>query len=100
MTPPSIADIQTAVSRHYRLPVTALLGPDRWRPFSRPRQVAMYLARSMTTASLPKIGREFGGRHHTTVLHAQREVERLANEDPAVAADLAALRACLAGSFA
>jgi chromosomal replication initiator protein len=70
-----VEDIQRVVARHYNVPRTDLLSNRRTRMIVRPRQVAMYLAKMMTPRSLPEIGRRFGGRDHTTVLHAVRKIE-------------------------
>ncbi len=84
-------EIQKAVAEHYALKQADLLCERRTRAIARPRHVAMYLAKTLTTRSYPDIGRRFGGRDHTTVLHAVRRIEALKAEDPALAADLDAL---------
>jgi len=76
----SISQIQSEVCRYYRLSKAELVGSKRSQPVVLPRQIAMYLARELTDASLPKIGNEFGRRDHTTVLHATTKIERLLNE--------------------
>jgi chromosomal replication initiator protein len=78
----SIEDIQRKTAEFYKLDVRDFHSPQRARRVARPRQVAMYLARKLTTRSLPEIGRRFGGRDHTTVLHACRRIEALCDEDP------------------
>src|SRR5471030_3170853 len=78
----SIEDIQRKTAEFYKLDVRDFHSPQRARRVARPRQVAMYLARKLTTRSLPEIGRRFGGRDHTTVLHACRRIEALCEEDP------------------
>ena len=78
----SIEDIQRKTAEFYKLDVKDFYSPQRARRVARPRQVAMYLARKLTTRSLPEIGRRFGGRDHTTVLHACRRIEALCSEDP------------------
>ena len=78
----SIEDIQRKTAEFYKLDVRDFHSPQRARRVARPRQVAMYLSRKLTTRSLPEIGRRFGGRDHTTVLHACRRVEALCEEDP------------------
>jgi chromosomal replication initiator protein len=78
----SIEDIQRKTAEFYKLDVKDFHSPQRARRVARPRQVAMYLARKLTTRSLPEIGRRFGGRDHTTVLHACRRIEALCDEDP------------------
>ena len=62
--------------------------PRRSRSIARPRQVAMYLAKSITTRSLPEIGRKFGGRDHTTVIHAIKTIEEIMANDPGLAEDV------------
>ncbi len=79
----SIEDIQRMTAEYYKLDVRDFHSPQRARRVARPRQVAMYLSRKLTTRSLPEIGRRFGGRDHTTVLHACRRVEALCMEDNA-----------------
>ena len=78
----SIEDIQRKTAEFYKLEMRDFHSPQRARRVARPRQVAMYLARELTTRSLPEIGRRFGGRDHTTVLHACRRIEALCDEDP------------------
>jgi chromosomal replication initiator protein len=77
----SIEDIQKKTAEFYKLDVKDFHSPQRARRVARPRQVAMYLSRKLTTRSLPEIGRRFGGRDHTTVLHACRRIEALIGED-------------------
>jgi chromosomal replication initiator protein len=77
----SIEDIQRKTAEFYKLDVRDFHSPQRARKIARPRQVAMYLSRELTTRSLPEIGRRFGGRDHTTVLHACRRVKALCDED-------------------
>ena len=69
----------------------------RARQVARPRQVAMYLAKQLTTRSLPEIGRKFGGRDHTTVMHAVRKIDELRREDAGLAEDIELLRRSLEG---
>ena len=76
-----IEDILRIVSRHYKVPRNDLLSSRRSRDVVRPRQIAMYLAKSLTSRSLPEIGRRFGGRDHTTVLHSVRKVEQMMKDD-------------------
>jgi len=78
----SIEDIQRKTAEFYKPDVKDFHSPQRARRVARPRQVAMYLSRKLTTRSLPEIGRRFGGRDHTTVLHACRRIEALIDEDP------------------
>lgn len=91
-----IADVQRAVAAHYGCTVRDLASPYRAAAILRPRQIAMYLAKQLTSRSLPIIGREFGGRDHSTVLHAVRKMTALEQSDPALAEELSRLRATLA----
>lgn len=83
-----VEDIQKVVAQHYNLHTFEMHSPRRARAVARPRQVAMYLAKQLTTLSLPEIGRKFGGRDHTTVMHAVRRVECLLKEDRLLAGDV------------
>jgi chromosomal replication initiator protein len=78
----TIEDIQKKAAEYYKLDVRDFHSAGRARRIARPRQVAMYLARQLTMRSLPEIGRRFGGRDHTTVLHACRRIEALCGDDP------------------
>ena len=73
--------IQKAVADHYGLRVTELKSKNNSRSVAVPRQVAMYLCKHMTKASLPEIGREFGGKHHTTVMHSVNKIADLYDRD-------------------
>ena len=73
----TVEEIQRKVSEHYNIRLSEMIGPKRVRNYARPRQVAMYLAKQMTSRSLPEIGRRFGGRDHTTVMHGVRRIEEL-----------------------
>ncbi len=88
----TLEEIMRKVGEHYGLRISDLVGPRRSRAIARPRQVAMYLAKAMTSKSLPDIGRAFGGRDHTTVLHAVRRIEALRAADARIADDLEYLR--------
>ncbi len=87
-----IEDIQRIVARHYNVSKTELLSNRRTRTIVKPRQIAMYLAKIMTPRSLPEIGRRFGGRDHTTVLHAVRKIEGLSEGDTKMAQELELLK--------
>lgn len=91
-----IEDIQRVVARHYNVSKTELLSNRRTRTIVKPRQIAMYLAKVMTPRSLPEIGRRFGGRDHTTVLHAVRKIEELSTADNSLAQELELLRRLIA----
>ena len=77
----TISNIQKVVAEYYKIRVADLLSPRRSRSITRPRQIAMSLAKQLTTHSLPEIGDAFGGRDHTTVLHATRKVVELRDSD-------------------
>ena len=91
----TVEEIQRKVSDHYNIRLSDLIGPKRVRTFARPRQVAMYLAKTMTSRSLPEIGRRFGGRDHTTIMHGVRKIEELKQQDSQIADDLELLRRAL-----
>jgi chromosomal replication initiator protein len=78
----SIHDIQQAVANYYRLRVEDLKSKKRTKSVAFPRQIAMYLCRELTDFSLPKIGEDFGGRDHTTVIHAHEKISRTLKQDP------------------
>ena len=88
----SIEDIQRKTAEFYKLDVKDFHSPQRARRVARPRQVAMYLSRKLTTRSLPEIGRRFGGRDHTTVLHAVRKIEALVSRDVALSEEVESLK--------
>ncbi len=83
----TIENIQKTVADYYKIPVSDLLSNSRLRTLSRPRQLAMTLTKELTTFSLPEIGEAFGGRDHTTVLHACRKIRELQNCDPQIRDD-------------
>jgi chromosomal replication initiator protein len=87
-----IEDIQRVVARQYNVSRADLLSSRRTANVVRPRQVAMYLAKVLTLRSLPEIGRRFGGRDHTTVLHAVRKIEALSGNDTTLAEEIEALK--------
>jgi chromosomal replication initiator protein len=91
----TIEDIQRKVAEHYSIRLSDMIGPKRVRTIARPRQVAMYLAKTLTTRSLPDIGRRFGGRDHTTIMHGVRKVEELKATDSQLAEDIDLLRRLL-----
>lgn len=91
----TIEDIQRKVAEHYNIRLSDMIGPKRVRTIARPRQVAMYLAKTLTTRSLPDIGRRFGGRDHTTIMHGVRKVEELKATDSQLAEDIDLLRRLL-----
>ncbi len=91
----TIEEIQKRVAEHFNIRLADMYSARRARAVARPRQVAMYLAKQLTSRSLPEIGRKFGGRDHTTVMHAVRKVEELRETDSAFADDLNLLRRML-----
>ena len=93
----TIDDIQKCVAEHYGMKQADLISERRNRAIARPRQSAMWLAKQLTTRSLPDIGRRFGGRDHTTVLHAVRRIEALKVDDAQLARDLETLARKLRG---
>ena len=91
----TIDEIQRRVAEYFNVRMSDMLSARRARAVARPRQIAMYLAKQLTTRSLPEIGRKFGGRDHTTVIHAVRKIEQLRGEDPALDEDVDLLRRML-----
>ena len=93
----SIDEIQTQVAEHYRIRKAEMTSARRAREVARPRQVAMYLSKQLTPKSLPDIGRRFGGRDHTTVIHAVKQIEKLRASDPEIDAAVRLLTRQLEG---
>ena len=91
----TIEEIQKKVAEHYNVKLADMHSPRRARAVARPRQVAMYLAKQLTTRSLPEIGRKFGGRDHTTVIHAVRKIEELRGGDATLSEDVELLKRLL-----
>jgi len=91
----TIDEIQKRVAEHYNIRLADMHSARRARAVARPRQVAMYLAKQLTPRSLPEIGRKFGGRDHTTVIHAVKKIEELSAFDPAFREDVELLRRLL-----
>ena len=91
----TIDEIQRRVAEHFNIRLSEMTSERRARAVARPRQIAMYLAKQLTTRSLPEIGRKFGGRDHTTVMHAVRKIEELTLGDRALAEDVELLRRML-----
>jgi chromosomal replication initiator protein len=90
-----VEDILRIVAKHYGVSRADLLSSRRTANVVRPRQIAMYLAKTLTLRSLPEIGRRFGGRDHTTVLHAVRKIEGLVQGDQALAEEIEILKRLL-----
>ena len=93
----TIDEIQAQVAEHYRIRKAEMTSARRAREVARPRQVAMYLSKQLTPKSLPDIGRRFGGRDHTTVIHAVRQIEKLRAADAELDADIRLLTRQLEG---
>lgn len=93
--PPTIAEIQRAVCERFGIRLSDMISASRRRPVCLPRQVAMCLAYNLTANSMPQVARKFGGRDHTTVLHACRIIPKLAAEDEDLAAAIGDVRAAL-----
>lgn len=91
----SVEDIQHKVAEYYNIKMMELLGTRRSRAVARPRQLAMYFAKQLTTKSYPEIGRSFGGKDHTTVMHAVRTIENLMTRDAQLAEDIRLLEKML-----
>ena len=91
----TIEEIIRKVADHYNLRMSDMISARRSRSISRPRQLAMFLAKNLTSKSLPEIGRRFGGRDHTTVIHAVKKIEELKNKDLHIAEEVEILRRML-----
>ena len=93
----SVDDIQRKVAEHYNIRLSDMQSPRRARTVARPRQVAMYLAKALTEHSLPEIGRKFGGRDHTTIMHGVRRIEELVASDQGIQQDVETLKRAIGG---
>ncbi|MFT4959380.1 MAG: chromosomal replication initiator protein [Paracoccaceae bacterium] len=91
----TVEEIQRKVSDYYNIRLSDIIGPKRLRSYARPRQVAMYLCKQLTSRSLPEIGRRFGGRDHTTIMYGVRRIEELKATDGQIAEDVEMLRRTL-----
>jgi chromosomal replication initiator protein len=91
----TVEEIQKRVAEHYNIRIADMSSARRARQVARPRQMAMYLSKALTSKSLPEIGRKFGGRDHTTVMHAVRKIDELIATDASLAEDLELLRRML-----
>jgi chromosomal replication initiator protein len=90
-----IEDIQRIVARHYNVSRQELVSNRRTRVIVKPRQIAMYLSKTLTPRSLPEIGRRFGGRDHLTVLHAVRKIEEILSSDTKLGHEIELLKRLL-----
>lgn len=93
----TIEEIQRRVAEYFNIRMADMLSARRARAVARPRQIAMYLSKQLTTRSLPEIGRKFGGRDHTTVIHAVRKIDALRQSDSGLGEDVDLLRRMLEG---
>ena len=92
----SVDVIQKRVAAHYGVRVSEMFSARRARNIARPRQIAMYLAKNHTSLSYPEIGRQFGGRDHTTVMHAVKTIENLMTSNAQLAEDVELITSILA----
>ena len=93
----SVENIQKTVSEYFKIKISDMLSKKRSRNYSKPRQLAMALTRELTNLSFPEIGEAYGGRHHTTVMHACEEIEQLRLSNQSIAQDLGILKQVLKG---
>ena len=91
----TVDKIQNVVSNYFNIALTEMLSQRRSRPLARPRQIAMYLAKKMTTRSLPEIGRRFANRDHTTVIHAVKTISRLSEQDDEMKKNISQIKGLL-----
>ncbi|WP_018390889.1 chromosomal replication initiator protein DnaA [Ancylobacter sp. FA202] len=96
--PVRVDTVIRVVARHYKVEVADILSQRRTANVVKPRQIAMYLAKTLTPRSLPEVGRRFAGRDHTTVLHAVRKIDKLIATDAALAAEVQALVSAIRGA--
>ena len=93
----TIEDIQRKVCEHFNVKISDMTSIKRVRTVARPRQIAMYLAKNLTLKSLAEIGKKFGGKDHTTVIHAIKTIEDLVENNPEYREDVRLLTAILEG---
>ncbi len=91
----TVDKIQNVVSNFFNIPLSEMLSQRRSRPLARPRQIAMYLAKKMTSRSLPEIGRRFANRDHTTVIHAVKTITRLSEQDDEMKKNISQIKSLL-----
>ncbi len=91
----TVDKIQNTVSNFFNISLNEMLSQRRSRPLARPRQIAMYLAKKMTTRSLPEIGRRFANRDHTTVIHAVKTISKLSENDDEMKKNIVQIKAML-----
>ncbi len=91
----TVDKIQNIVSNYFNIPLSEMLSQRRSRPLARPRQIAMFLAKKLTTRSLPEIGRRFANRDHTTVIHAVKTISRLSEQDDEMKKNITQIKSLL-----
>ncbi len=91
----TVDKIQNVVSNYFNIPLSEMLSQRRSRPLARPRQIAMYLSKKLTTRSLPEIGRRFANRDHTTVIHAVKTINRLSEQDDEMKKNISQIKSLL-----
>ena len=91
----TVDKIQNVVSNYFNISLSEMLSQRRSRPLARPRQIAMYLAKKMTSRSLPEIGRRFANRDHTTVIHAVKTITRLSDQDDEMKKNISQIKSLL-----
>ena len=91
----TVDKIQNVVSNYFNIALSEMLSQRRSRPLARPRQIAMYLAKKLTTRSLPEIGRRFANRDHTTVIHAVKTITRLSEQDDEMKRNISQIKSLL-----
>ena len=91
----SVDEIQKKVAHHFNIKIADMFSARRSRQIARPRQIAMYLAKNLTSMSYPEIGKRFGNRDHTTIMHAVRKVEDLMEQDAGLCDDVNLLKSLL-----
>ena len=91
----TVDKIQNVVSNFFNIALSEMLSQRRSRPLARPRQIAMYLAKKMTSRSLPEIGRRFANRDHTTVIHAVKTITRLSEQDDEMKKNISQIKSLL-----
>ena len=91
----TVDKIQNTVADFFNIPLSEMLSQRRSRPLARPRQIAMYLAKKLTTRSLPEIGRRFANRDHTTVIHAVKTITKLSEQDEEMKKNIGQIKSLL-----
>ena len=95
----TVDDIQKQVAVHFNIRISDMFSARRARQIARPRQIAMYLSKNLTSLSYPEIGRKFGNRDHTTIMHAVKKIEDVIKLDPELSDDIQILKSMLADKW-